>query len=126
MFKINNRNTAARCEMCSKLTIKTPEQRQWRRCCVFSVNFEYILHLVLVILMLTFSRYMQPGTLPSTSFKERGPSFHKSCDVKVFFNEVFSRSVLFLMNHMQSLIYHLFFFLCKTVKRRTKKLMLNS
>ena len=25
MFKVNNRNTRTRCEICSKLTIKTPE-----------------------------------------------------------------------------------------------------
>ena len=29
MFKVNNRNTITRCEICSKLTIKTPERRQW-------------------------------------------------------------------------------------------------
>ena len=28
--KVNNRNTRTRCEICSKLTIKTPEGRQWR------------------------------------------------------------------------------------------------
>ena len=28
MFKVNNKNTRKRCEICSKLTIKTPEQRQ--------------------------------------------------------------------------------------------------
>ena len=27
MFKINNKNTRTRCEICSKLTIKTPERR---------------------------------------------------------------------------------------------------
>ena len=27
MFKVNNRNTRTRCEICSKLTIKTPEPR---------------------------------------------------------------------------------------------------
>ena len=27
MFKVNNRNTRIRCEICSKLTIKTPERR---------------------------------------------------------------------------------------------------
>ena len=27
MFKVNNRNTRTRCEIYSKLTIKTPEQR---------------------------------------------------------------------------------------------------
>ena len=28
MFKVNNRNTRTRCEICSKLTIKTPKRRQ--------------------------------------------------------------------------------------------------
>ena len=29
MLKVNNRNTRTRCEICSKLTIKTPERRHW-------------------------------------------------------------------------------------------------
>ena len=29
MFKVNNRNTRARCEICSKLTIKISERRHW-------------------------------------------------------------------------------------------------
>ena len=29
LFKINNGNTRAMCEICSKLTINTPERRQW-------------------------------------------------------------------------------------------------
>ena len=29
MFKFNNRKTRTRCEIFSKLTIKTPERRQW-------------------------------------------------------------------------------------------------
>ena len=49
LFKVNNRNTRKRCEMCSKLTIKTPERRQWLRCGVFVVNFEYISYLFLVL-----------------------------------------------------------------------------
>ena len=28
MFKVNKRNTRTRCEICSKLTIKTPERRR--------------------------------------------------------------------------------------------------
>ena len=35
------------CEICSMLTIKTPERRHWRRSGVFIVNFEHISHLVL-------------------------------------------------------------------------------
>ena len=34
--------------MCSKLTVKTPEQRQRRCSGVFIVNFEHISHLSLV------------------------------------------------------------------------------
>ena len=47
LLKVNNRNTRTRCEICSKLTIKTPG--------VFIVNFEHISHLVLVFLLLTLS-----------------------------------------------------------------------
>ena len=42
LLKVNNRNSRARCEICSKLTIKTPERRLWRRYSVFIVNFEHI------------------------------------------------------------------------------------
>ena len=31
LFKVNNRNITKRCEICSKLTIKTPTRRHWRR-----------------------------------------------------------------------------------------------
>ena len=39
-------------EICSKLTIKTLEQRHWRRSGVFIVNFENISHLFLKFLLL--------------------------------------------------------------------------
>ena len=48
MFKVNNKNTRTRYKICSKLTIKTPERRQWRHSGVFSVNFEHTSHFVLV------------------------------------------------------------------------------
>ena len=51
MFNVSNRSTRTRCEICSKLTIKTPERRQWRRSGVFIVNFEHISHLGLVFLL---------------------------------------------------------------------------
>ena len=37
-FKVSNRNTRKKCEICSKLTIKKPQQRQWRGSGVFIVN----------------------------------------------------------------------------------------
>ena len=46
LLKVNNRNTRTRCEICSKLTIKIPELRQWRRSGISIVNFEHISHLV--------------------------------------------------------------------------------
>ena len=55
LLKVNNRNTRVRCEICSKLTIKIPERRQWRRSDVFIVNFEHISHLNLVFLLLTLN-----------------------------------------------------------------------
>ena len=56
MFIVNNRNTRRRCEICSELTIMTPERRHWRRPGIFVVNFEHISHLVLVFLLWTLSR----------------------------------------------------------------------
>ena len=47
--------TLEQCEIFLKLTIKTPERRQWRfGVCI--VNFKHISHLVLVFLLLTLSR----------------------------------------------------------------------
>ena len=42
MVKVNNRNTRTRCEICSKLTTKTPERRHWRRSGVYSINLEHL------------------------------------------------------------------------------------
>ena len=43
MFKVNNRNTRARCGICSKLTIKTPERRYLTPCSSdFMINFEQV------------------------------------------------------------------------------------
>ena len=43
------------CKICSKLTIKRTERRQWRRSDIFIVNFERISHLVLMSLLLTLN-----------------------------------------------------------------------
>ena len=55
MFNVNNRNTKTMCEICSELTIRTPERRHWRRSGVFIVNLEHILHLVLRFPLLTLN-----------------------------------------------------------------------
>ena len=38
MLKVNKSNTRTRCDICSKLTIKTAERRRWRRSRVLIVN----------------------------------------------------------------------------------------
>ena len=55
MFEVNNRNSRTWCEICSKLTIKTPEWRHWSRSDVFIVNFEHISYFVLTFVLLTLS-----------------------------------------------------------------------
>ena len=49
--KVSNMNSITRCEIYSKLTIKTPERRLYCRSGVFFVNFEHICQLVLVFLL---------------------------------------------------------------------------
>ena len=52
LFKVSNRNTTINFEICSKLMIKTPDQRHWHCSGIFNVSFEEILHLVLFLLTL--------------------------------------------------------------------------
>ena len=74
LLKGNNRNTRKRCQLCLKLTIKTPIWRCWRymRICqlwacftlfysVFIVNFEHVSHLFLLFLSLTLNQQMFAG-----------------------------------------------------------------
>ena len=56
LFKVSNRNARKSYEICSKLTIKTPELRHGRCPGVFIVNFEHILHLFLVFLLLPLNK----------------------------------------------------------------------
>ena len=56
LFKVNNGNTWTIHEIFSKLTIKTPEWRHWRRSGVFIVKFEHISCIVQVFSLLTLSK----------------------------------------------------------------------
>ena len=56
LLKVNNANPRTMCKTCSKLTIKAPERRHWRRSGVFIVNFEQVLHTVLVFLVFDFEK----------------------------------------------------------------------
>ena len=50
-----------RCEICSKLTVKKPGQRQRRRLNFFIGNFKHISYLFPVFLLLTLNRLMFAG-----------------------------------------------------------------
>ena len=52
LFRVNNRNNRRRCKICSKLTIKTLERREWHHCGIFIVNFEHISHHFVPLLFL--------------------------------------------------------------------------
>ena len=54
-FKVNNGNTRTMCEICSDLTIKTPEWRHWSRSGIV-INFERISHIVLVFPLFTLNK----------------------------------------------------------------------
>ena len=55
LLKVNNRNTGIRCEICSKLTVKIPERRHWRRSGIFIINFDHVSHRVLLFPFLTLN-----------------------------------------------------------------------
>ena len=58
LFKVNNIDNGKKCEICSKLTIKTPGRR---RSGVFIGNFELISHLIRVFAIVNLSKYLFTG-----------------------------------------------------------------
>ena len=70
LLKINSKSTRTIYEICSKLTINTPERSQWRRSSIFIVNFEHISHLALLVLWLTLSRQKPAGLNQFKAFQK--------------------------------------------------------
>ena len=56
LFKIKNRNTKKRCDVCSKLTVKTLDRHHRRRSSDFVVNFEHISHLFSSVSIVDFEQ----------------------------------------------------------------------
>ena len=61
LFKVKNGNTRAMCEICSELTLKTPERPNWSLSCVFIVNCTRISHIFQVFLFLTLNKQLPAG-----------------------------------------------------------------
>ena len=57
------KNTRKRCEICSKLTVKTPLQRHWRCSGVFIVKLEHISNLFLSFLLQILNKQIFVGKL---------------------------------------------------------------
>ena len=99
-LKVNNKNTRKRCEICSKLTIKTSKRHHWCRSGVFIVNFQHISQLVLVFLLLTLNMQLAAGMGALMQFNvhkggsETVLSYHVVpffVQKLLFFNSYFSR-----------------------------------
>ena len=61
LFKVNNGNSRAMCEICSKLTIKTSGWNYWLRSDVFVAKFEEISYIFMVFPLLTWNKQMLVG-----------------------------------------------------------------
>ena len=93
LFKVNNSNTRERCELCSKLTIKTPERRRHRLLfLLLTLNIFYTLFKSLFRWIWTSK--MLAGQLQPRSFQ---PCYHLFRHNWVFVNNwflLFSKLVL--------------------------------
>ena len=78
MLKVNDRNTIQVVKICSKLTIKTPEQRQWRYSGVFNVNFEHISYLFLVFLVSVVNFGQVNASWVASKRQTKFPSLNKT------------------------------------------------
>ena len=65
LFKVSNKNARKWCEICLKLTIKTPKRRHWHLFGVFVVNFEPISHLFYCLHIVDLSIYLFAGKITS-------------------------------------------------------------
>ena len=93
LFKVNKRNSGKGFEICSKLTIKTPERRHCRRSGVFIVKFENISHIFLVFLLLNLNKQMLAGTYAITFLVPK--SIQEKLTMKKNFSSLIARHLAF-------------------------------
>ena len=105
LFMDNNGNSRKRCEICSKLTIKTPERRR-HRSGVFSVNLEHTSKLFVVFLMLTLNRKMLAGykNIHDGCFKYHKPNVNIKTSNFYNFLKIYHRLTLQVTLHLHSAI----------------------
>ena len=79
LFKVNNRNSIKRCEICSKLTIKTPKRRHWRRFGVFILNVEHHSHPFQCFYCSLWTSKCYVGNKKYSQNLEENASYFKNC-----------------------------------------------
>ena len=109
MFKVDNRNTRKRFELCPKVIMKASERRHWRRYDTCFVNFEHISHFFLLFLLLTLNKYLFVGMFLSRLWSnECSKSFPLFTFAPLWFLKVLK---LFLYGFFFTLLF-LFFSFC--------------
>ena len=100
--KLTIKTLEQRCEICSKLTIKTPKRRQWCRLGVFIVNFEHISHRCSCVSIVNFEHVIA-GWVKA--------KLHKSLQICLLTSSIYSKLLSFLKKLMLlfSLQLNLFF-----------------
>ena len=109
MCKINNRNTRTRCKICSKLTIKTPERRHWRRSGLFIVSFELISQLVLVFLLLTSNQSTWIHLIKEVKFGD-DPLAHRDIILILYLHAFMKERCGKFLNSVNQCLVHLILF----------------
>ena len=94
MFKVKKKTTKTRCEICSELTIKTAKRRYFRLSGVLIVNFEHILHLVLVFSVLILNRKCRLASVVFTSI------FAEAVTQRCFSRKVFYEYLISLQQNI--------------------------
>ena len=106
--KFGNRNTKKRYEICSKLTLKTPE----RSFSVFIVKFEHISHLLLVfeqvnVSWIKWSNSNKFRRCSPTTWDKKNPPPVFSQDFHKFYQNCFSAECLWIAESEFFSVYHI-------------------
>ena len=71
LFNVDNGDTRTMCQICSKLTIMSPERHQWCRSGVFIVKLEQTSHIDMLLQLLTLNKRIPAGVSLMIQFVPR-------------------------------------------------------
>ena len=88
LFRVNNRNNRRRCKICSKLTIKTLERRQWHHCGIFIVTYFSPFCTIAISIITLYSSFFQYSAVVILQYREIF-KWHKTVVQNLFKNICF-------------------------------------